>query len=159
MARKRVIEDYPSYEVYDDGRVYSHKRNKFLKPVKNNSGYETVNLYNGSGKERRACSIHHLVAESFVKNPNGYTEVNHKDGNKQNNYYKNLEWCKHSYNMDHAYINGLDTKQRAVKCLTNGKVYRSCTEAERQLGCDHRMISACCSGKRKTHKKMSFVYV
>ena len=157
--RKKVIEDYPSYEIYDDGRVYSHKRDKFLKPVKNNSGYETVNLYNGSIDGRRSCSVHRLVAENFVKNPKGYTEINHKDGNKENNEYKNLEWCKHPYNLDHAYKNNLHSKQRAVRCITNGKTYRSCTEAERQLNCDHRMISACCSGKRKTHKGMKFEYV
>lgn len=157
--RKKIIKDYPAYEIYDDGRVYSHKRNKFLKAVKNNSGYETVNLYNGSIKGRRSCSVHRLVAESFVKNPKRYDEINHKDGDKTNNHYTNLEWCEHPYNLDHAYINNLHSKQKAVKCLTNGKVYRSETEAGRQLGCDHRMISACCKGKRKTHKQMGFSYV
>ena len=156
--RKKVIKDYPSYEIFDDGRVYSHKSNKFLKAVKNNSGYETVNLYRGTIDGRRSCSIHQLVAENFVKNPKGYKEINHKDGNKSNNSYENLEWCEHPYNLDHAYINNLHSKQKAVKCLSNGKVYRSCTEAERQLGCDHRMISECCLGNRKTHKGMKFEY-
>lgn len=156
--RKKKIDGYSSYEIYDDGRIYSNKRHKFLKPVKNNSGYETVNLYNGTIKGRRSCSIHVLVAEAFVKNSNHYMEVNHKDGNKTNNSYKNLEWCKHPYNLDHAYEKGLHSKQRAVRCIENGKTYRSCSEAARQLECDHRMISACCQGKRHKHKNLHFEY-
>lgn len=71
MNKKR-LKDYPSYEIYDDGRIYSYKSHKFLKAVKNNSGYGTVNLYNGTIEGRRSCSIHQLVAENFVKNPKHY---------------------------------------------------------------------------------------
>lgn len=157
--RKKRIENYPAYEIYDDGKVFSHKSHKFLKAVKNDSGYGTVNLYNGKADGRRSCSIHQLVAENFIKNPNNYKEVNHIDGNKDNNYYKNLEWCTRNYNQNHAYEQELNHKQRAVRCITNGQVYRSCSEAERQLNCDHRMISACCAGKRHKHHGMKFEYV
>lgn len=157
--RKKVIKDYPAYEIYDDGQVYSNKRHKFLKPVKNNSGYDTVNLYNGSIEGRRSCSVHRLVAENFVKNPKGYKEINHKDGDKSNNSYTNLEWCKHPYNLDHAYENGLHTKQKAVKCLNNGQTYRSSLEAGRQLHCLGSMVSACCRGERKSHHGLQFEFV
>lgn len=157
--RKKVIPGYPSYVIYDDGRVYSNKRHKFLKPVKNNSGYDTVNLYNGTTRGRRSCSVHSLVAENFVKNPKGYKEINHKDGNKSNNSYKNLEWCKHPYNLDHAYKKGLHSKQRSVKCVTNGKTYRSCSEAGRSLNCLSSMVSACCRGERKSHHGLSFEFI
>lgn len=50
-----------------------------------------------------------MVATYFVKNlnPNKYNVVNHKDGNKANNIYTNLEWCDIQYNTKHAYVTGL----------------------------------------------------
>lgn len=156
--RKKRIENYPDYDIYDDGRVYSHKRNKFLKPCKNDQNYDTVNLYNGSIATRRSVSVHVLVAENFVPNPNNYPEVNHKDFDKSNNDYRNLEWCDQSYNNQYNYEHDHHKKQRAVYCYETDTVYRSLTEAERKLNCDHRMISACCSGKRHKHKGMHFRY-
>lgn len=156
---KKQIKDYPAYDIYSDGRVFSRKRGKFLKPCKNNSGYNTVNLYNGTIEGRRSCSIHELVAENFIEKPADAVEVNHKDGNKDHNDYTNLEWITHSDNLNHAYENNLHHKQRAVKCLENNKTYRSCMEVERELECDHRMVSAVCSGKRKSHHNLHFEYV
>lgn len=156
---KKKLKDYPSYEIYDDGRIYSYKSHKFLKAVKNNSGYGTVNLYNGTIEGRRSCSIHQLVAENFVKNPKHYKEINHKDGNKDNNNYTNLEWCKHPYNLDHAYTNNLHSKQKAVRCIDTGVIYRSAMEAARKLNCVNSMVSACCRGERHKHHGMRFEYV
>lgn len=156
--RKKQIKDYPDYEVYEDGRVYSHKRNKFLKACKNNSGYETVNLYKGDTASRRTCLVHRLVAENFIKNPKGYDQVNHKDCNKLNNHYKNLEWCDQSYNENYSYIHNNHPMQCAVICLETGVVYRSGCEAERQTGINHRLISWCCSGKIESCLGYHFEY-
>lgn len=50
---------------------------------------------------------HRMVAQAFIKNPEGKREVNHKDGNKANNDVGNLEWATRSENTIHAYANGL----------------------------------------------------
>ena len=52
-------------------------------------------------------SVHRIVAEVFVPNPYGYSEVNHKDGNKKNNCAANLEWVTHKRNIEHARETGL----------------------------------------------------
>ena len=50
---------------------------------------------------------HRLVAKHFILNDKLLKEVNHIDGNKQNNNYSNLEWCTTQENTKHAINNGL----------------------------------------------------
>ena len=76
------------------------------------AGYKTTTL-RMIGKKRWCVRIHTLVAMHFVENnkPSIYDTVNHIDGNKQNNHYKNLEWCTRGENMAHAFRIGLVDKK------------------------------------------------
>lgn len=105
MSRFREIEGYDGYTVYDDGRIYSLKTNKFLSYRVNQSGYRYVNLCK-NGKYK-SVSIHRLVGKYFVDNPNNYNCLNHIDCDKQNNLYSNLEWCTIKHNCVYASKNGL----------------------------------------------------
>lgn len=96
------IEGYPSYLIYNDGRVYNKKTNKFLKVHLDSCGYQHVTLYRGTKKSRKTFKVHRLVAKAFIPNPNNYLEVNHKDENKQNNKVSNLEWCDRKYNCEYS---------------------------------------------------------
>ena len=59
--------------------------------------------------------IHRLVAQAFIPNPYDLPEVNHKDGNKQNNRIENLEWCTRSENLNHAVQIGLIESQCKIR--------------------------------------------
>ena len=75
-----------------------------------NKRYPSVCLIDKDGK-RYYKSIHRLVAEHFIPNPHNKPQVNHKDGNKQNNVVKNLEWVTASENRKHAIeVLGVKTK-------------------------------------------------
>lgn len=90
-------------------------------------GYLTVGL-SKYGKQR-SIRAHRVIAETFIDNPNNYSDINHKDGNKKNNKVSNLEWCSHSQNMKHASKIGLLSVEsrkgeKNVKAkLTKAKVF------------------------------------
>ncbi len=75
---------------------------KILSPYNEPTRYSKVVL-----KGNKMKYIHRLVAEAFISNPNNKLEVNHKDGNKHNNLFSNLEWVTSSENNKHAYDTGL----------------------------------------------------
>ena len=86
--------------------------------------YITVQWY--ENKEHKIAYVHRLVAEAFVPNPNRKKEVNHIDGNKQNNAASNLEWATRRENTIHAYANGLINPMRnGTPCIFCGALTRS----------------------------------
>lgn len=52
-------------------------------------------------------SIHRLVAQAFIPNPDSKPQVNHIDCNTLNNNVSNLEWCTAKENTVHAWKNGM----------------------------------------------------
>lgn len=95
------------YMISNYGRVYSIQSNKFITGDINNAGYERVCLYNKNHiPNKQRFFKHRLVALLFVPNPNNLPEVNHKDANKNNNYYMNLEWVSRLDNERHSRIYG-----------------------------------------------------
>lgn len=86
---------------------YRKIKGKILKPKIDKYGYYKIGLT--KNKKQKFHTIHRLVAETFISNPNNYPIINHKDGNKQNNHTSNLEWCDYKQNILHAYKIGLKT--------------------------------------------------
>lgn len=91
------------YQVSNLGNVRTVKRGEatVMAQEKQQNGYLSVHLRN-RGIERRA-SVHRLVAEAFIPNPDGLRDVNHKNGIKTDNRLENLEWMSHSDNIKHQY--------------------------------------------------------
>lgn len=142
------------YEVSNCGEVKSVRKNGvLLKPWIDNWGYLNVCLHR-DGKPNRK-KVHRLVAEAFIY-PYCGEQVNHKDGNKQNNSVDNLEWCNGSENMIHAYRSGLHSKVRPVRIVELGVEFGSVSETARFIGGNPVGIMRCLNGKRKTHRGYHF---
>lgn len=155
----KPIKGFENYEVSNMGKVRSLNYNKTgrvkeLKRIKTIWGYLYVNLYKDGKMQQK--TIHRLVAEAFINNPEGLPVINHRDENKTNNIVDNLEWCSHKYNMDYSgnTIKMIDaTKKTVLQFTKNGKFLRefeSTREASRQTGVNQGNISQCCNRKYKS---------
>ena len=114
---------YGNYDVYEDGRVYSHFANKFLKGEQTWTGYLQYTLeINGKRVRIRA---HQLVASLFLEKPNSEETliVNHKNGNKANNHYSNLEWTTYYGNNRHARQSGLNNVSESNRKRWRNKLW------------------------------------
>ena len=173
VSEIKGFEQCEGYKIYEDGRVESYKDNhgnihnepkKVLKGYPNTKGYLLVDL-----RPKRAIKIHRLVACAFIDNPFNKPQVNHIDGNKNNNHCNNLEWVTNSENQIHANKIGLrkpakgeDNYQynsehkncKKVRQLTlDGEevsVFNSLAMAGRSIGKGYSLISGCCNGKCQT---------
>lgn len=99
------------YAISESGKVIDGNL-RHIKDADNGKGYRYITLrvdqnIPTSRKNRKNYYIHRLVALAFLKKKPGKNDVNHKDGNKANNHFLNLEWCDKFENMKHAYRNGL----------------------------------------------------
>lgn len=86
------------YSVDEYGNILGYGRNKIIKQGTNKDGYCVVTL--GAQNNRKRIKVHKIVATMFVSGYKDGYEVNHKDFNRKNNYYKNLEWVTHRENVD-----------------------------------------------------------
>ncbi len=158
-------------EVSNEGRVRSLLRGKpyILKTQPDSKGYHRIRVT--IERERYAYKVHREVAKAFIPNPDNLPQINHKDGNKDNNAVSNLEWVTNQENAHHAVENGLwdsvlegarrenERRKKAVIGVNpEGQLMRfeSVSEAERHL--DSRHISDVLKGKRSHVRGWTFAY-
>ena len=168
------------YQISSKGRVKqlaytdakgNKRKEKIMKNKKDKHGYLCIALT--KNYKRNYFSIHRLVALCFIPNPNNLPQVNHIDENKLNNTISNLEWVTAKTNINHGshnermaatkkangdYKKMSDKYSIPVYCITNNTVYKSATEAARQLNLSNSNITKCLKGKRKSTKGYQFKY-
>lgn len=111
----KPLEGYEGYyKVSSEGRICSWHGN-ILKPQKRRHGYLSVWLYKNG--DRKQVSVHRLVAQTFIPNPDNLLEVNHLDEDKTNNKVSNLQWCDHRYNTNY----GTTQRRRILKIRNNSR--------------------------------------
>lgn len=126
----RDIEGYEGlYQVHREGYV-RNASGLIMKTYMINSGYQALKLRGRDGKSK-AFLLHRLVALAWVRNrkPDVYDMVNHRDGNKLNCRWTNLQWCNNSMNILHARRTGLNpyNKPTVGKKFGTSSQYRGVT--------------------------------
>jgi hypothetical protein len=146
-----AIRGYPGYEIDETGVVYGLKGQP-LKQFKR-AEYLSVNLYRfGKGTLH---TVHRLVAEHFVPNPDNLPEVDHDDDDKENNHKSNLVWCTCQYNSEKANC------KRRYKAERDGEVHivTNMVQFCKEHGLSKGTVWDVLSGKCKQHGGWTFEYV
>ncbi len=110
------------YSINSDGQIFSHKRNKILKPIKRKDKYLVCCLY--KNRQAKTLRIHRLVLLAFIGYPPKYKlDCNHKNGIRSDNRVSNLEWCSRSENIKHSYrvLNRQPTKNHGINSKVTEK--------------------------------------
>lgn len=164
LTADEIWKDIPNYEhlykISNLGNVINCISKNELKGSLSKNGYIYISLY--KNKKRKTYKLHRLVAITFLENPNNKSQVNHIDGNKQNNKVSNLEWCTQSENQIHAFKNRLNYGRYGTenghhrkiiqfdKNMNKLKEWDYMTDAQNKLGINVANICNCCKGKIKT---------
>lgn len=168
----KEIKDYPNYMVSNLGKVKSTDRyincrggkkrfvsGKQLKLLYNKrTGYIYVGLNDSCFKKVK--TVHRLVAETFLPNPNNLPQVNHKDENPLNNCVDNLEWCDCKYNINygtHNLKNGKAHQKKVQQYTTDGILineWDSIKEASESLNTELK----CFRDLKNKHKNFIWKY-
>lgn len=156
------------YQVSSDGQIRSkdrirkyynsrfnktcsmHLKGKLRAQTDSHDGYKEVHLQRSDTNQSYYARTHRLVAMAFIPNPQNKPQVNHIDGNKQNNCVDNLEWVTAAENTQHAmkYLHGVWMRNNKsscirVKCLDENLWFDSMLEAGEWAGGDSsRLIVA-----------------
>lgn len=163
------VKSLPKEKISKIIGAFKTKEKQLSKGI-NSGGYYIVILYKNGKKQ--TFSVHQLVAQAFIPNPENKPQINHINGIKTDNRVENLEWCSASENIQHAYNTGLNpilkgkdnpmygrhgknhnhskpVEQYDLKGNFIKKWVNMC-EAEITLGIARGKISACCNGNQKT---------
>lgn len=163
------IEKY--FTIEEDGSVWSLRRKKYIKATFNTAGYLFVQLPipNDDGtypsENTRTYAVHRLVATKYISPCPPELETSHKDGDKLNNHYSNLEYLSHSQNILKSYrehgrvvkpyrhlpasyetkLLMSNAKKKRVKHIFNGQeiIYPSIEDAALSLNTYRKKIYRC----------------
>ena len=131
------------YAATSCGKIWSHKRKKFMAPCGYKGNYQQLMLSRDG--TQKLYFVHRLVAMAFLPNPDNLPQVHHKDGNRENNRLSNLEWCTRDYNLSHT-----AHPSRPVYCIELDKTFKSSYAAAKFVNGNAGNLYAHLHGRQKT---------
>jgi len=143
--------------VHDGARIYKKRVKGKVKAKQKNSqtGYMQIGV-----RHAKHITVHRLVAETFIPNPLELPQVNHKNFDRTDNRAENLEWCTNGQNTIHGMYCKPDKRIRPCLDLETMTIYKSQSEAARDIGDYHGNVYRSCKSKgRKKVKGHRFIYV
>lgn len=139
------------YKVNSSGEIFSTKTMVTLSPYLGKDGYMRAVLY--KNKRRTVRYVHRVVAEAFLKKKKGFSEVNHKNGNKADNSVDNLEWTTRSQNIKHAIYSlkrKIGRRPQAIRCVETNELFESQMSAAREKNVSQSLISESLHNRNRT---------
>lgn len=149
MPKLEILQDYLVNE-YGDLVSFRKSEPHLMKKQLYKNGYQYYPIQ--VGKKCKKIKVHRIVACTFLDKINGKDMVNHKDGDKTNNYFGNLEWCNNSENQIHAFrvlkSRHAGKPKKKVLCVETGEVFGSVSEAASRKGTFRSSIRKVIDGKQ-----------
>ena len=170
------------YEVSNTGQVRSMNYNRTgvpgllhpeVKKCKGSLPYLRVIMH--KDKRQKKFSVHRLVAQTFLPNPENKPEINHKDEDKTNNFVflnedgsvdkekSNLEWKNHRDNLNHGTRNERVAKalsKRVLQLSLSGELIKEWPSTQEcgRNGFNQGAVAACCRGEKPHYKGFLWMY-
>ena len=152
------------YKINESG-VVINKNGHVMRTAVNNSGYlrTTLEVPNTNPVRRKNESIHRLVAETFIPNPDNKPCIDHINTNRADNRVENLRWVTYSENSYNPITNKRNSiantgasnpNARKTKCITTGKIFETTTAASKYYNVQRENICRCCKGVVKSAGKL-----
>ena len=153
FEKKYLVSNYG--RIKSIGTHHNCKTGELISQYKKNGrdGYMQVRLFdNGRAK---SVELHSLVARAFVPNPLNYPMVNHKDEDKANNHYSNLEWCTNKYNIRYSQAKAIDVYTKDGVFVETINVL---SDVAAKYNMPTRNVSRCCKMHYNTRSGFTFRY-
>lgn len=152
----KTIFRYPDYEIDEYGKV-RRKDTKYIRKVNTLNGHIRVKLTHDGPTE----SVARLVAETYISNPEGKSDIRHIDGNKSNNHISNLEWVSHSDTQKDSYGNGVnapghDKLPKKIRIIETKEEFPSISSCARHIHGTPSGIRQCLNGQLLSYKGYHF---
>lgn len=131
------------------------------------NGYLFVDLWVNNKRHREY--VHRIIAQAWIDNPNGFTQIDHIDGDKLNNSIENLRWCTYEVNNNNPIskmrriLSRRKDKSKSVEiaCIKDGvlvNTYLYAVETSKD-GFSPACVRNCLNGIYKTHRGYTWMYL
>lgn len=162
----RQLPGLSRYRICENGAIQKAANNRYMTWEITSLGYARVGLTFDDGTKKHMY-VHRLVAQAFLDNPQNLNEVNHKDENKLNNHYSNLEWCTRQYNNTYGIKSPQNRKKITpsnakpiVLCDINTQnpisFFKSSVEIEERMSISASSVRKACKNSPKGGKTCEY---
>lgn len=141
----KAIPNLDGYYASSDGRIWSSKTERWMKPYIDQKGYQRVHI----GK---VYPVHRLIALAFIPNPDNLETVDHVNEIKTDNRPENLRWMTRGENKSRSW-------SKQVICNETGVTFKSLEECANIMGLSKSKICLVCKGERKHTGGYTFSYL